>query len=76
MKTLVTGAGGFIGSAVVRALLAEGRAVRATLAPGESSANVDGLDVERVTVDVCDRAAVAAHEARLHARPRWALSAA
>lgn len=60
MKTLVTGAGGFIGSAVVRALLAEGRAVRATLAPGESSANVDGLDVERVTVDVCDRAAVAA----------------
>ena len=60
MKTLVTGAGGFIGSAVVRALVAQGRAVRATLAPGESPANLAGLDVERVTVDVCDRAAVAA----------------
>lgn len=60
MKTLVTGAGGFIGSAVVRQLLARGRAVRAALAPGEAPDNLDGLDVERVTLDVCDRAAVTA----------------
>src|SRR5262245_28252926 len=60
MKTLVTGAGGFIGSAVVRKLLGRGRAVRAFLAPGESRKNLDGLDVEIVEGDVCDRARVAA----------------
>lgn len=60
MKTLVTGAGGFIGSAVVRQLLARGRAVRAALAPGEPADNLAGLDVELVSADVCDRAAVAA----------------
>lgn len=59
MKTLVTGAGGFIGSAVVRQLLARGREVRAALAPGEARENVEGLEVEVVTADVCDRAAVA-----------------
>ena len=36
MKTLVTGAGGFIGAAVVRRLLARGRAVRAALEPGRT----------------------------------------
>lgn len=60
VKTLVTGAGGFIGSAVVRQLLARGRAVRAALAPGEAADNLAGLDVEVITADVCDRAAVAA----------------
>jgi dihydroflavonol-4-reductase len=60
MKTLVTGAGGFIGSAVVRQLLARGRAVRALLAPGEPDDNLAGLDVERVRGDLLDRAAVTA----------------
>jgi dihydroflavonol-4-reductase len=60
VKTLVTGAGGFIGSAVVRRLLAEGREVRVALAPGESTANLDGLSVEHVTMDVCDPGRVAA----------------
>lgn len=59
MRTLVTGAGGFIGSAVVRALVARGRVVRAALAPGEAPDNLEGLPVERIVMDVCDRAAVA-----------------
>ncbi len=53
----VSGATGFIGSAVVRRLLADGREVRALLEPGANSANLDQLPpskVDRVTVDVCD----------------------
>lgn len=45
---VVTGAGGFIGSAVVRALLRRGRRVRAVIEPGSSRANLDelsGLDI-------------------------------
>src|SRR5260370_13949332 len=59
MKTLVTGASGFIGSAVVRRLLARGKEVRCYLVPGAKRKNLEGLDVERVTGDVNDRAAVA-----------------
>jgi dihydroflavonol-4-reductase len=53
----VTGATGFIGSAVVRELLAQGRDVRALVEPGARTDNLDDLppkNVERVTVDVCD----------------------
>lgn len=53
----VTGATGFIGSAVVRHLLAAGRKVRALIEPGASTRNLDPLNVpeiEWVTVDVCD----------------------
>jgi dihydroflavonol-4-reductase len=50
----VSGASGFIGSAVVRVLLEQGRRVRALLEPGADPKNLDGLDVERHTVDVCD----------------------
>ncbi len=55
MKTLVTGATGFIGSAVVRKLLARGRKVRCYVEPGASLANLEGLDVEIVEGDVNDR---------------------
>ena len=50
----VTGATGFIGSAVVRLLLEEKRSVRALVEPGANTKNLEGLPVEQVTVDVCD----------------------
>jgi dihydroflavonol-4-reductase len=43
---LVTGASGFIGAAVVRALLARGSHVRVLMRPTSDRRNVDGLDVE------------------------------
>lgn len=54
MDVAVTGATGFIGSAVVRALLDAKRSVRAIVEPGANTANLDGLNVERVTCDVTD----------------------
>lgn len=56
--TLVTGATGFIGSAVVRVLLDRGRAVRCYVEPGASRANLEGLDVEIIEGDINDRAAI------------------
>jgi dihydroflavonol-4-reductase len=52
MTALVTGANGFLGSAVVRALLAEGTAVRALARPGSDRRNLAGLDVEIVDGDL------------------------
>jgi len=43
---LVTGASGFVGAAVLRALLARGRRVRALLRPTSDRRNLDGLDVD------------------------------
>src|SRR4051794_19082028 len=45
---LVTGASGFIGSAVVRALLGAGGTVRALVEPGRDVANLDGLAAEQI----------------------------
>jgi dihydroflavonol-4-reductase len=67
MLAAVSGATGFIGSAVVRKLLDQGRPVRALCEPNAPTKNLDALPVshdgghphtpgavERVTVDVCD----------------------
>ncbi|KPF79115.1 NAD-dependent dehydratase [alpha proteobacterium AAP81b] len=56
---LVTGAGGFVGSAVARALLAEGAEVRALVRAGSSRANLDGLGLTIVEGDMRDPAAMA-----------------
>jgi len=59
----VSGATGFIGSAVVRTLLDQGRSVRALVEPGADTKNLEGLPqdrLERVEVDVCDAAGMRA----------------
>jgi dihydroflavonol-4-reductase len=53
MKTLVTGAAGLIGSAVVRELLKDGQAVKA-MAHSRDNRNLQGLDVEMVKGDLLD----------------------
>jgi len=57
---LVTGASGFIGSAVTRALLARRADVVALLQPGASHVNLDGLAVDRVVADLRDASSVLA----------------
>jgi len=58
MKALVTGATGFIGSHVVRALLERGYTPRALVRPGSDKSNLGGLEVELAEGDVRDRASV------------------
>ncbi len=55
---LVTGASGFIGSAVVRALLDRGACVRALVEPGRDDENLTGLSVERVVGDIRESSTV------------------
>lgn len=58
-RVAVTGATGFIGSAVVRALRRRGAEVVALTEPGAPRGNLDGLDVATVEGDVTDEAALA-----------------
>jgi len=55
MKTLITGAAGFVGSAVLRQLLAAGHNVRALVRPKSDRRNLTGLPVEIVNGDISDR---------------------
>ena len=56
---LVTGASGFVGSAVVRALLAAGYPVRALVRPASPRANLATLPIEIVEGDMRDAESVA-----------------
>ena len=57
-KTLITGASGFIGSHLARALAARGDELRVFARRSSDLSPLDGLDYERATGDVSDRRAV------------------
>ncbi len=58
-RVLVTGASGFVGSALTRALLARGVEVAALIQPGARTGNLAGLELERHVGDVRDAAVLA-----------------
>ncbi|MDH4078270.1 MAG: NAD-dependent epimerase/dehydratase family protein [Nitrospira sp.] len=58
MKALVTGATGFVGAAVVRALLNTGMDVRVITRPGSDPSNLRSLKVEQVLGDLRDKASL------------------
>jgi dihydroflavonol-4-reductase len=70
VTTLITGASGFVGSAVLRQLLEAGHDVRALVRPSSDLTLLEGLPVEIVAGDLLDRAsldrAVAGCEALFH----------
>jgi dihydroflavonol-4-reductase len=57
-RVVVTGAAGFIGSAVTRAVQARGAQVVAVVEPGGDDRNLDGAGVESAVLDIRDAAAV------------------
>ena len=58
MKTLVTGATGFLGSHVARQLAGRGERVRVLVRPSSDTRALDGLDAERFIGDVRDVASL------------------
>ena len=59
-QTLVTGATGFVGSAVARKLSLEGTRARVLVRPGSPRFHLDGLDLEFVGGDMRDAQSVRA----------------
>ena len=59
-RVVVTGATGFVGSAVARALQARGADVVAMVEPGADDRNLRDLDAHRSTVDIRDAEGVRA----------------
>jgi dihydroflavonol-4-reductase len=60
LTILVTGATGFVGANVVRALLQTGATVRTLVRPGSNTRNLDGLPVDRVYGDLRHQASLRA----------------
>ncbi len=58
MKVLVTGASGFVGSAVVRRLVSDGVETRALVRRKSLQVNLEGLAVDVVEGDLADRASL------------------
>jgi len=79
MKALVTGATGFVGAAVARALIREGWEVRALARKGSDRRNVQDLPLQVVEGDLADRGsldrAVAGCEALFHVAADYRLGA-
>src|ERR1700735_841651 len=57
---VITGAAGFIGSAVARAAQTRGAKIVALVEPGADDRNLERIDAERVVADIRDVAAVRA----------------
>jgi dihydroflavonol-4-reductase len=79
VRALLTGATGFVGSAVARALLREGWQVRALVRQNSNRRNLQGLEIETVAGDLNDRSslddAVAGCEALFHVAADYRLGA-
>jgi dihydroflavonol-4-reductase len=58
MKTVITGASGFVGAALARRLVAAGHQVRALVRPTSNRANLEGLGLEVVVGDLRERASL------------------
>ena len=59
MTTLITGATGFVGSAVARTFARRGHALRLLTRASSDRRNLEGLDAEIVTGDLTDAASLA-----------------
>jgi dihydroflavonol-4-reductase len=79
VRALLTGATGFVGSAVARALLREGWQVRALVRQNSNRRNLQGLEIDTVAGDLNDRSsldhAVAGCEAVFHVAADYRLGA-
>jgi dolichol-phosphate mannosyltransferase len=69
MRSLVTGAAGFVGAALARRLAADGHEVDALVRPGSNLWRLSGLDARVHEVDLAEEPSVSALVARI--RPEW-----